>query len=251
MIDAPKPPKPAPRLFVGHSVAAGDDVSLEGDRAHYVCRVLRLSAGDRLTVFDNGDFDYPATITSASKRQVTLTIGEGKANHRESPLAVRLLQGVARGDRMDFVVQKATELGIREIVPLLTDFSVVRLSAARAARRRQHWQNIARSACEQCGRSRVPTIAEPTDLLAYLQTESEAATRLMFSPLGAAKLTELEPGSPPLDILIGPEGGLSANEVKSAQAAGFRSVSLGPRTLRTETAAIAALAALQTCWGDA
>ena len=250
MNDTPKPLRPAPRLFVPHSVAAGDDVSLDTARAHYVHRVLRLSVGDRLTVFDDGDFDYPATIISADKRQVTLTIGEGKANQNESPLAVRLLQGIARGDRMDFVVQKATELGVREIVPVLTDFSVVRLSAARAERRRQHWQNIARSACEQCGRSRVPAIAEPTDLLPFLQIESDATTRLMFSPVDAPRLAELSPGHAPLDILIGPEGGLSKNEVELAQAVGFRAVSLGPRTLRTETAAIAALAALQAYWGD-
>ena len=251
MNDVTKPSKPAPRLFVGHLLTAGDDVRLDSDRAHYVSRVLRLSVGDRLTLFDDGDFDYPATITSVGKREVTVTLSEGEANHRESPLAVRLLQGVARGDRMDFVVQKATELGVREIVPLMTDFSVVRLNAARAKSRQQHWQNIARSACEQCGRSRVPAIAQPIGLLPYLQSESDAATRLMFSPIGTARLSELEPGGPLLDILIGPEGGLSDNEVSSAKAAGFRAVSLGPRTLRTETAAIAALAALQTCWGDA
>ena len=232
------------------SVTPGEEISLEGDRAHYVHRVLRMSVGDRVIVFDDGDFDYPATITNASKRQVTLNIGEGEANRSESPLTVRLLQGIARGDRMDFVVQKATELGVREIVPVLTDFSVVRLNAKRAERRLQHWKNIARSACEQCGRSRVPTIAEPTDLLGRLQAESDATTRLMFSPVANTKLAELEKGRSPLDVLVGPEGGLSENEVKSAQAAGFRAVSLGPRTLRTETAAIAALAALQACWGD-
>ena len=242
--------KPAPRLFVECSLAAGDRVSLDGDRAHYVSRVLRMAVGDALTVFADGDFDYPATITGMGKRRVTLAVGEGEANRRESPLAVRLLQGVARGDRMDFVVQKATELGVREIVPLMTDFSVVRLDAARAARRTQHWRNIARSACEQCGRSRVPVIAEPTRLSACLQV-SAAATRLVFTPEVGAKITTLEPERELLEVLIGPEGGLSDGELNDAQAAGFRPVSLGPRVLRTETAAIAALAALQTCWGDA
>src|SRR5690606_17305584 len=234
------------RLYLPERIVAGTDVALDAERSHYVARVLRARPGSALVVFDGHGGEYDATVRAVSKHAVTLAVGSWRPDERESPLEVRLLQGVSRGERMDWVVQKATELGVARIMPVITEFSVVRLEPERAGRRLAHWRKIAQGACEQCGRNRVPAI-EPPASFAALVGEASDATRILLEPGAPHTLAAIERG--PVELLIGPEGGLSAGEREQALAAGFRPCSLGPRVLRTETAAVAALAVLQARLG--
>lgn len=238
-----------PRIYLNQPLASGTTVTLDDERAHYLNRVLRLSAGATVRAFNGGQDEFAATVLSARKGAVTLSIGESVRNTAESSLSIRLLQGIARGERMDFVMQKATELGVQRITPVFTDFSVVKLNAERALKRLQHWENVVRSACEQCGRSHLPTIDRPAPLVDVLAASGGAANKLIFVPGADTPLRDIATSSS-VDILIGPEGGLSPQEQQRASTAGFRAVALGPRTLRTETAALAAIAALQTLGGD-
>jgi len=241
------------RVHVEGPLACGKRITLEGNAASHVTRVLRLRVGASLVLFDGSGGEFEASIDKAHGGTVTVAIGEHHAIERESPLAVTLAQGVSRGERMDLVVQKATELGVTRLVPVLTERSVVRLTAQQSDRKVNHWRAIAIAACEQCGRNRLPCVAAPVTLSALLRDASTAgsATRLLLSPEGSATLRELpRPLSAPLTVLIGPEGGLTDEEEQAAVAAGFAAVRLGPRVLRTETAAIAALALLQREIGD-
>jgi 16S rRNA (uracil1498-N3)-methyltransferase len=213
-------------------------------------RVLRLGAGADLTLFDGAGGEYAARIASLRKDAVLVDVGAYAAVERESPLAVTLAQGVSRGERMDWVMQKATELGVRRIVPLITQRSVVRLDARQAEKKSQHWRGISIAACEQCGRNRLPELAAPVGLQEFLASEAHAdGTRLLLAPAGSVRIGELK-SLQNLILLIGPEGGLAPEEGAAAMAQGFVAVRLGPRILRTETAAIAALAALQQAYGD-
>ena len=180
-----------------------------------------------------------------------IQVGERAAGERESPLPLTLAQGISRSERMDWVVQKATELGVSGIVPLLTERSVVRLDAKQSERKLRHWQAIAIGACEQSGRNKVPEIAAPLALEDFLRRGGEArATRLLLSPNGESGIGDLPPPDGALIVLIGPEGGLAESEQRAALQAGFAAVRLGPRILRTETAAVAAVALLQHRFGD-
>lgn len=241
---------PRHRLFVPHAVSAGEPLELAADQAHYLGRVLRLRPGDALAVFDGSGREFAATITSVGRHNAVLLPGEGAVRDVESPLAIRLIQGVSRGERMDFVVQKATELGVHRISPVITHHSVVRLDGERAGRRLAHWTRIARNACEQCGRTRVPLVDQPAPLAEALADDGAADCRLLLHPGADASLGEGRPAPGGVDLLIGPEGGLSDEERAAASNAGFRPLSLGPRILRTETAALAAVALLQAEWGD-
>ncbi len=239
-----------PRVHVDEPLAAHSRATLRGAAATHIRRVLRLGPGAELTAFDGRGGEYPATIAALSQDRVLLAIGAQRLSERESPLAVTLAQGVSRGERMDLVVQKATELGVRRLVPLLTERTVVRLDARQADARRRHWRGVAIAACEQCGRNAVPEIASPARLAAFLSSLEPEATRVVLAPAGALKVRDLAGADRPLVLLIGPEGGLSESEQRAASDAGFRALNLGPRVLRTETAAIAALAALQQHLGD-
>jgi 16S rRNA (uracil1498-N3)-methyltransferase len=243
------------RVHVEGPLASGKRITLEGNAASHITRVLRLRVGAALILFDGSGGEYAASIDKAHGGTVTVAVGEHHAIERESPLAVTLAQGVSRGERMDLVVQKATELGVTQLVPVLTERSVVRLTAQQSDRKVNHWRAIAIAACEQCGRNRLPAVAPPVALAALLRGEVAAAaaghTRLLLSPAGTTTLRNLGPApSPALTVLIGPEGGLTDEEEQAAVAAGFAAVRLGPRVLRTETAAIAALALLQREAGD-
>jgi 16S rRNA (uracil1498-N3)-methyltransferase len=211
---------------------------------------LRLDAGDALTVFDGEGREYAAVIERLGKHGVSLRLGEPLAVDRESPVAVTLAQGISSGERMDYTVQKAVELGVAAVQPIAAERSVVRLSAERAAKRVAHWQAIAVAACEQCGRNRVPRVGPVLSLTDWLAAAPADALRLTLAPGRALTLHELERPRASVALLVGPEGGLSPREQADAAAAGFRPLRLGPRVLRTETAALAALAAMQVMWGD-
>ncbi len=232
-------------------IPVGGRVQLEltGTAANHVARVLRLRVGDPLILFDDAAGEYTATVAALLRNAVRVTVGDYIAVNRESPLQVTLVQGISRGERMDVVVQKATELGVHRIVPLLAERTVVRLNAAQAANRLRHWRAIAVAACEQCGRNRLPEVTPPMSLQDFLVSDYPEGLRLVLSPDGSLKAREL-PVSAAVTLLIGPEGGLSDAELSAALAAQFKAMALGPRILRTETAALAALAVIQQQLGD-
>ena len=238
------------RVYVDAPLATGRRVSLEGSAASHLIRVLRLKSGEALTLFNGQGGEHAATIAEARSGRLTVEVGAASPIERESPLLLTLAQGVSRGERMDLVVQKATELGAAAIVPLFTERSVVRLSGAQAQRKLAHWRAIAVSACEQCGRNRVPQLAPPLPLTDFLKQPGDGATRLLLAPTASARIQDLPRTAGPVTVLIGPEGGLTEAEHAAALSAGFSAVRLGPRTLRTETAAIAALSVLQREFGD-
>jgi len=239
------------RLYTDAPLTAGNSVELHEDRARYVSRVLRLRPDDRVTLFDGSGAEYPATITSLRKDVVTLAVDDRREIDRESRLKIRLLQGVSRGERMDFAVQKATELGVARITPLFTEFSVVKLDEKRAARKTAHWRGVAASACEQCGRNVLPGIDPPVGLRHWLgDNPQDDSRRIILQPGADATLGDIGDAADSVTVLIGPEGGFSEAEYEVAAACGFRSIGFGPRILRTETAAAAILAALQTLYGD-
>jgi 16S rRNA (uracil1498-N3)-methyltransferase len=243
------------RVYVDAPLSCGRRVTLAGSAAAHITRVLRLGAGESLTAFNGQGGEFAARIEQVHGSQVTLAVGEHLDIERESPLAITLAQGVSRGERMDLVVQKATELGVAQITPLLTTRSVVRLDEAQSQKKAQHWRAIAVAACEQCGRNRIPHIPAPAQLRSALHRLRETppapgSTRLLLSPLAQSGLQDLAGPFSAISVLIGPEGGLSDEEQAAAIEAGFTGVRLGPRVLRTETAAIAALALLQRQFGD-
>ena len=239
------------RLFVNDILGPGIELQLGREQAHYLGRVLRLRDGDMLTVFngDNGEFD--ARVTSLAKNSATVVIDTPVETATESALKVHLVQGISRGERMDFVVQKATELGVKRITPVFTQYGVVKLDQARAAKRSDHWNSVAISACEQSGRVRPPLIDPLVDLNSWFGAGAkEADTDLVLRPGAAVALSSITAPVTKVCLLIGPEGGFSDKEYDDAGVAGFAPVSLGPRILRTETAALTAIAVAQTLWGD-
>jgi len=239
------------RLFVSRALINGADVLLEGDRARYLGRVLRLRVGDEITVFNGEGPEWAATIGGMTKSTATLRIGNSHEAGSESPLKIHLVQGISRGERMDFVVQKATELGVKRITPVLTEYGVVKLDPARREKRRDHWESVATNACEQSGRTRLPLIDPPMTLRDWFGAKPAAVdAELILAPGASTSLAAINTPTTKVCLLIGPEGGFSASEYEDAAIAGFEAVALGPRVLRTETAAVAALSVLQSRWGD-
>ena len=239
------------RLHIAGTYSAESLLELDNDKARYLGRVLRLRIGDGLLIFDGEGNEYAATIGAIGKTSATLRIGSKTASRTETGLRVHLVQGISRAERMDFVVQKATELGVKRITPVLTEYGVVKLDAERAEKRRDHWQKVAVSACEQSGRVRLPLIDTPTPLNAWFGNKPEHVdAELILRPGATTPLARIDAPETKVCVLIGPEGGFSDTEYEDALVAGFRPVSLGPRVLRTETAAVAALAILQSRWGD-
>jgi 16S rRNA (uracil1498-N3)-methyltransferase len=234
------------------------DLPLQSDReqllpdapSRHLLQVLRLRAGAELTVFNGRGGEFGATLLGTTKSAARVRIGAHRAIERESPLALTLLQGVARGERMDLVIQKAVELGVAQIVPVLADFSTVRLDGAQTVKRLAHWQGVVIAACEQCGRNHLPEVATPIRLVEALSKLATDTRRLLLEPGAAVNLTAAAAGARDISLLIGPEGGLSPAELQLAARAGFIASSLGPRVLRTETAPLAALAILQSTAGD-
>ncbi len=225
-------------------------MQLEEAAARHVTRVLRLQAGASIALFNGDGHDYAATIEPKSGRRVTVTVGEPTVNATESPLAVTLWQGLCRGQRMDWILQKATELGVTQIRPVSTQRSVVRLDDARVARRAAHWRGILVGAAEQCGRPTVPEIAAPQSLEDALAEPAPDHAHVVLEPTAQDSLREAVDGENAVTILCGPEGGLSPEEVERCRTQGWHTVRLGPRILRTETAPLVALALLQHLRGD-
>lgn len=239
------------RLFVSETLATNLELQLGEEQSHYVSRVLRLRVGDCIAVFNGDDGQFDATIVNTAKTSTLISVGEYAETDTESPLKAHLVQGISRGERMDFVVQKATELGVKRVSPVLTDYGVVKLDAERTNRRCDHWRKIAASACEQSGRIRPPLIDAPLPLKTWFASKTkDADIDLILKPGADTPITSLAAPGTKVCLLVGPEGGFSDSEHETAATAGFNAVSLGPRILRTETAALAALAVVQSLWGD-
>ena len=239
------------RVHVEEALTAGGRIALRGPAAAHVRRVLRLEAGAAVTLFNGDGADYPARIGAMHRDAVEVEVTGTAPARAESRLAVTLVQGIARAERMDLVMQKATELGVAAIQPVATLRSVVKLDADNRARKMAHWRGIVVAACEQCGRAKLPRLGEPTTLDAWLAKPAAAGTRrLLLAPDAEKSLVDAASGATQVELLVGPEGGLADTERAAAQSAGYRAGRLGPRILRSETAALAALAVLQSAGGD-
>lgn len=240
-----------PRIYTPQALANGEHLTITGQPAHHVTRVLRLRAGASVRVFDGKGCEHQAQLLEVTRSGITLGIEASITTTPESRLQITLLQGVARNDHMDLVLEKAVELGVQTIQPLWMQRSQTRLKGERLEKRSNHWQGVIISACEQCGRATIPQLLLTADYSSGINNEtSNGELRLMLQPEAQSCLPELEKPAGRIAILVGPEGGLTPEEQVLAGAARFTGIRMGPRVLRTETAALAALAGIQTLWGD-
>ena len=238
-----------PRFYCREALSPGAHIELPEPVARHAVRVLRLPPGAPMILFDGRGGQYLAHIERIERDRVMAELSAWQDVERESPLAVTLVQSLQAGEKMDFTIQKAVELGVRDIVPVESRRSVMRLAGERAAKRVAHWQGVSASACEQCGRNQVPLVASLEKLESWLARPAGDALRLMLDPQAEQTLATITPATN-VQLLIGAEGGLDPQEVIAARQAGFVGVRMGPRILRTETAGLAALAILQALWGD-
>jgi 16S rRNA (uracil1498-N3)-methyltransferase len=238
-----------PRFYCREALSPGAHVELPEPVARHAVRVLRLPPGAPMVLFDGRGGEYPAHIQRIERDRVLAELGAWRDVERESPLSITLVQALQAGEKMDYTIQKAVELGVRHIVPVESRRSVMRLAGERAGKRVAHWQGVVASACEQCGRNQVPLVAPLEKLENWLARPALAGLRLMLAPDAEQTLVALQPATE-IQLLIGSEGGLDPQEMIAARQAGFQAVRLGPRVLRTETAGLAALAAMQALWGD-
>ena len=238
-----------PRVYTDQALASDQRLVLQDQSAHYLTRVLRMQPGRSLVIFNGNGGEYPASIVAVDKKSVTLQLGEQVTVERESPLQIHLAIGISRGERMDLVLQKATELGVTTITPLFTEQGEVHLTGERLQKKLRHWQQIVISACEQCQRNTLPLLHTPQKLADWIATVQEPC-RLVLHHRGEAGLSTGQPSPSGAVLLIGPEGGLSADEIALALQQGFKPLTLGPRVMRTETAPLAAISILQFIWGD-
>lgn len=240
-----------PRIYQPTSLAKGQLIELDAQAAVHLSKVLRMKSGDDLVLFNGEGGEFEASVEVLERRAVKVRVGEFVARELESPLELVLAQGISRGERMDYTVQKAVELGVTRIVPINTERTTVNLKSERQAKRREHWQAVVNSACEQSGRNRVPVVEEVVSLGPWLaQAQEQKGLKLVLHHRAEQGLKDLVQPQGPVTLLIGPEGGLSAHEIELAQGVGFQPLCLGPRVMRTETAALAALSVLQWQWGD-
>jgi len=237
------------RLYLDTPLVTDQTIMISGEPLNYLANVLRLKTGAKLSVFNGQGGEYQATINELSKREAQLTIGDFQSNDSESPLAITLVQGVSRGERMDFTLQKATELGVQRIIPLFTERCTVNLKGERLEKRIKHWQGTIRSACEQSGRNTLPQLETTQTLNTFLEQEHDPC-RILLDPESTQTLNSISPTDDAITILIGPEGGFSDKERQQAYNKGYQGIQLGPRILRTETAALATISSIQTLWGD-
>ena len=239
------------RVHVDAPLSEGMELALPDSAAAHLTRVLRLAVGDACVLFNGDGRDHDARIVALDKRGVRVAIEGPRRVDNESPLHMTLLQGVARGEKMDLILQKATELGVSAVAPLWSQRSEVKLDGERAAKRLAHWRGVVTSACEQCGRARIPAVAAPVALAAALDALPAGGLRLILDPEGELALHAMPAESVSHVVLaVGPEGGWSPVDREQLRGAGFLGLRLGPRILRTETAGLAAIAALQSRFGD-
>lgn len=240
------------RCHVDLPLAPARSFALPETAANHLTRVLRLREGDECVLFNGDGQDYMARLVSVGKRDTQVEVMSSLAVERESPLRLTLIQGIARGEKMDLILQKATELGIARIQPVNAERTEVKLDAERLDKRVAHWRSVVVSACEQSGRARIPEVSMPTPLIQAAQACDGADLRLLLDPVGEQSLAGLSPptGGAGITVAIGPEGGWSPRDREILLASGFVGLRLGPRVLRTETAGLAAIAALQSRFGD-
>ena len=238
------------RSHVELPLRAGEEIALPEDVAAHLLRVLRLQVGDACVLFNGDGHDYDARISALGKRDARAQIVGVRHLDNESPLRITLLQGIARGEKMDWILQKATELGVAGFVPVHGERSEVKLDGERAEKRVAHWRSVIASACEQSGRARLPTLSAPTALADAARSVDADATKLTLDPVGEVSLATVNVAAAKVVVAIGPEGGWSPRDRDALSAAGFTGLRLGPRILRTETAGLAAIAALQSRFGD-
>lgn len=239
-----------PNIFVKTPLQSHSLVELDDKAAQHIVKVLRMKKGFKLQLFDGSGTYYPAELVQADKKQVTAQTGEGFCPDTESPLYTSLGLVISRGDRMDYAVQKASELGLNHLTPLFSERCEVKLNDERQLKRQQHWQHVAISASEQCGRATVPDIAEPMALNDWLQVQTEDSLKLVLHHRDTQNLSDIAAPPKHVCLLIGPEGGLTEVEINMAKEASFLPCTLGPRVFRTETAPVAALSVIQWLWGD-
>ncbi len=238
-----------PRIYYPHPLKTDVFITLDESASRHLLTVLRLQIGEPLQIFNGEGGAYSAKLHAVSKKRAVVVLESWLDIERESPLSIHLGQAISRGERMDFTVQKSVELGVTEITPLFTERCGVQLTAERALNRVQHWRNVAISASEQCGRCRAPLVNKPQSLTDFLNQPSELA--FICSPIDSTgNLPDLPSTVARITLLIGPEGGFSPQEMQQARKVGFHALSLGPRILRTETAAVVAMSLLQSRWGD-
>lgn len=237
-----------PRFYLPTALAPHTTLNLPDNIIRHI-HVLRLNAGDSITLFNGTGNDFAATLQTIGKRHAECHIHAQRQPENESPLAITLVQAISSGERMDFTLQKSVELGVRAIQPIISERCVVRLSGERADKRVQRWQDIVIAACEQSGRSIVPTVLPIVSFSDYLR-QMPPELHLMMSLRRATTLRDIAPAPQTLRLMIGPEGGWTPAEEQAALAAGVQTITLGKRVLRTETAAMAAMAAMQVLWGD-
>ena len=240
-----------PRFFCNaHKLAPGALINLPENAAIHASRALRMQTGDQAKLFNGDGIDYVCEIISIKKSEVVVKIKDCVAISNESPLKITLVQAISSGDRMDFTIQKAVEMGVTHIQPIASQRSVVKLNGDRAEKRVEHWQNVVISACEQSGRAWVPSVSQPLTLANWLGTNPSATTRITLAPHATQTLRDLPQPKGEIALLIGAEGGLTEDEIALSANHGFAPIKLGQRVLRTETAPLAAIAAMQTLWGD-
>jgi 16S rRNA (uracil1498-N3)-methyltransferase len=238
-----------PRLYLDQELQCDQTISLPDEQIHHVSRVLRMRSGQRMWLFNGNGGSYLAEIVLINKRQLEVRLLEFSDQDCESGLQITLLQGISRSQHMDYTLQKAVELGVKKIVPLITEFSNVQLDQNKTEKKLLHWQKIIINACEQCGRTILPLISIPVPFAQALEEEGNPS-KFLLQPGSAQHLSKQTCADNALSLLSGPEGGFSQTEVEHAIDKGFIAIELGPRVLRTETAAVAAISACQVLWGD-
>ena len=239
-----------PRLYTPQIFIPDKELSVTGQTAHHVAHVLRIRSGAPVSVFDGKGCEHRAIIKTIKRSEIILEIAEARTAQQEPSLDITLLQGIARNDRMDLILQKAVELGVNNIQPLWMQRSQAHLKGSRLEKRCKHWQGVIISACEQCGRATLPQLGAAMSFADWMHSRHNRGLRLLLQPDSTTGLGTLQPPDGRIYVLAGPEGGLNDDEQMLAKSAGFLGIRLGPRILRTETAALAALAAMQTLWGD-
>lgn len=237
------------RIYQSGSYHAGQTIELSPEAGHHVAVVLRMQVGENITLFAGDNREFNATIVDVRKKQVQVHIGHEEHVDRESPIEIHLAQAISKGERMELVMQKAVELGVASITPIISMRCSVKIDRERLAKKVQSWQAIVIAACEQCGRNTVPIVQEPKHLHDFVQ-ESTQGFKLVLNPEASKSWREYTFKPSPITLLIGPEGGLSESEIQLAQEHDFHGLSLGPRILRTETAAITAISLVQAIAGD-